>query len=144
MRNPFITLKCEKSIYYVATITVQTPSEKGPKLKAIPCQAPKDCKNVDGAYCDVDQKLCLCKPDYPVTDTNQCFKGSTELAFKFCKKRSDLCTFFFKSPSMMNFVNWISNVNTETKTPSVIETSVCVNARIVMSQSRILMGNNGA
>ena len=129
---------------HLATITVQTPSEKGPKLKAIPCQAPKDCKNVDGAYCDVDQKLCLCKPDYPVTDTNQCFKGSTELAFKFCKKRSGLCTFFFKSPSMMNFVNWISNVNTETKTPSVIETSVCVNARIVMSQSRILMGNNGA
>ena len=80
-----------------------------------------------------------------MTDTNQCFKGSTESAFKggVLKKRSDLCTFFFKSPSMMNFVNWISNVNTETKTPSVIGTLVCVNARVVTSQSRILMDNNG-
>ena len=48
----------------------------GPRLARIPCSSPDDCKNIDGTYCDVDEQLCLCKPDYPVTDTKQCYKGN--------------------------------------------------------------------
>jgi hypothetical protein len=47
-------------------------------LRRIPCHDPSDCgQNVlHGAYCDLDTMLCACKPDYPVTDTNNCYKES--------------------------------------------------------------------
>ena len=73
----------------------------GPKLKDIGCRRPEDCSDVDGTYCDADLGFCLCKPDYPVTDTNHCYKGRTiqcpldlrkifGVAKKFLKSRSFL------------------------------------------------------
>lgn len=44
-------------------------------LKNVDCSKPLDCNELDGTYCDVDVGRCLCKPDYPVTDTNHCYKG---------------------------------------------------------------------
>ena len=50
-------------------------TNSGPKLKDFACRRPEDCSNIDGTYCDADLGFCLCKPDYPVTDTNHCYKG---------------------------------------------------------------------
>lgn len=47
-----------------------------PQLKEVSCSKPQDCNSIDGTYCDVDLGLCLCKPDYPVTDSNHCYKES--------------------------------------------------------------------
>ena len=58
------------------TSTTSKPLNEGPKLRKIPCNSPLDCENVDGSYCDADLQVCLCKPDYPVTDTHQCYKGT--------------------------------------------------------------------
>ena len=49
--------------------------EAGPTLREVACDKPQDCRVMDGSYCDVDVGLCLCKPDYPVTDTHHCYKG---------------------------------------------------------------------
>ena len=57
------------------TKTVTEATNLGPKLKDIGCRRPEDCSDVDGTYCDADLGFCLCKPDYPVTDTNHCYKG---------------------------------------------------------------------
>lgn len=45
-------------------------------LRPIPCQEPSDCgQNVlQGAYCDLEYMMCSCKPDYPVTDSLNCYK----------------------------------------------------------------------
>lgn len=56
--------------------TVSSKANTGPKIQAIPCSNPSDCKDIDGTYCDADIQMCLCKPDYPVTDTKQCYKVS--------------------------------------------------------------------
>ena len=60
---------------FSAVETVSSKTNTGPKLQAIPCSNPNDCKDIDGTYCDADIQMCLCKPDYPVTDTKQCYKG---------------------------------------------------------------------
>jgi hypothetical protein len=57
------------------TKAVTEATNLGPKLKDIGCRRPEDCSDVDGTYCDADLGFCLCKPDYPVTDTNHCYKG---------------------------------------------------------------------
>eukprot|EP00093_Oithona_nana_P013290 13290.XXX_944445_942219_1 [CDS] Oithona nana genome sequencing. len=56
--------------------TVQTITDDGPHLRTVPCGKPGDCNHVDGTYCDADVGLCLCKPDYPVTDSSHCYKES--------------------------------------------------------------------
>jgi len=58
------------------TKAVTEATNLGPKLKDIGCRRPEDCSDVDGTYCDADLGFCLCKPDYPVTDTNHCYKES--------------------------------------------------------------------
>jgi len=58
------------------TTTKAKPVDLGPKLKDFACHRPDDCTEVDGTYCDADVGFCLCKPDYPVTDTNHCYKES--------------------------------------------------------------------
>jgi len=58
------------------TTTTAKPEDLGPKLKDFACHRPDDCSKVDGTYCDADVGFCLCKPDYPVTDTNHCYKES--------------------------------------------------------------------
>ena len=63
------------SIIFSAVETVSSKANTGPKIQAIPCSNPSDCKDIDGTYCDADIQMCLCKPDYPVTDTKQCYKG---------------------------------------------------------------------
>jgi len=62
-----------------STTTAEAVTEatnSGPKLKDFACRRPEDCSNIDGTYCDADLGFCLCKPDYPVTDTNHCYKES--------------------------------------------------------------------
>ena len=63
------------SIIFSAVETVSSKANTGPKIQAIPCSNPSDCKDIDGTYCDADIQMCLCKPDYPVTDTKKCYKG---------------------------------------------------------------------
>jgi len=58
------------------TAKSRVTTELGPKLKDFACHRPDDCSDVDGTYCDADVGFCLCKPDYPVTDTNHCYKES--------------------------------------------------------------------
>jgi len=58
------------------TAKSRVTTELGPKLKDFACHRPDDCSDVDGTYCDADAGFCLCKPDYPVTDTNHCYKES--------------------------------------------------------------------
>ena len=69
--------RCVRCFLFSATTTkaATEAANLGPKLKDIGCRRPEDCSDVDGTYCDADLGFCLCKPDYPVTDTNHCYKG---------------------------------------------------------------------
>lgn len=68
--RPSLLTKAEENDTTVQTI------DDGPHLKTVPCGKPGDCNHVDGTYCDADVGLCLCKPDYPVTDSSHCYKES--------------------------------------------------------------------
>ena len=63
------------------SLTLRLSVAAGPRpsgLRPIPCQEPSDCgQNVlQGAYCDLEYMMCSCKPDYPVTDSLNCYKGN--------------------------------------------------------------------
>ena len=50
---------------------------KGPSLREVPCSTDSEClAELSGAFCDLERGLCTCKPDYPVTDTKDCYKGN--------------------------------------------------------------------
>ena len=72
----------EPYLYFVAT--------DGPHLRTVSCGKPGDCNHVDGTYCDADAGLCLCKPDYPVTDSHHCYKGEES----FTKSQIDMYSSF--------------------------------------------------
>ncbi|CAB4054538.1 unnamed protein product [Lepeophtheirus salmonis] len=46
------------------------------KLKATPCEEPKDCRNIDGSYCNKQTGLCSCRADHPISDSFDCFRES--------------------------------------------------------------------
>ena len=75
---------CRNFFYFIAI-------DDGPHLKTVPCGKPGDCNHVDGTYCDADVGLCLCKPDYPVTDSSHCYKGMSQ-SKKCILTTSLLCT----------------------------------------------------
>ena len=113
-----------------------------PQLKEVSCSKPQDCNSIDGTYCDVDLGLCLCKPDYPVTDSNHCYKGSSNVLALLANLLRPL-PIFLQSPGTMSFANWTSSAKGAIKTPNVIVTSICVSVSHVTLLNLSAMGNSG-
>ena len=115
-------------------------TDDGPHLRTVPCGKPGDCNHVDGTYCDADVGLCLCKPDYPVTDSSHCYKGmsASNLRYVFW-----LLHCYAQSPSTMTFANWTFSAKNMTRIPNAIGISICANANRNMWFNLSTMANLG-
>lgn len=112
-------------------------NEEETALKNVDCSKPLDCNQLDGTYCDVDVGRCLCKPDYPVTDTNHCYKGMIN------DIREPLVANLLQNPNTTVFANWTFSAKYAIRTPNAIVTLTYVNVSRATSLNLTKMASIG-